>query len=189
MNTEKEKKPNVPIMIVATVLLATTALMLTTIENTFAYSSNQAKSDVNECGNGQVPTNIGCQNIDSQIQGDENSVALAGVQTFPEPPVTPPIEPPEETCEGCFDVLTTGQLDAFLIDLAEAFPIDFPDGEATLEELCDIIEALPPENQQIAMGQITEVLQGVSAPNVIDPATITEIIECLERVLGLTAVE
>ena len=49
----------------------------------FAYNRNQAKSDVNACGNGQVPTNIGCQNIDSQIQGDENSVALTSQQTFP----------------------------------------------------------------------------------------------------------
>ena len=86
------------VMILATVLLATAALTMTTIENTFGYSSNQAKSDVNECGNGQVPTNIGCQNIDSQIQGDENTVALAAQQTFPAEEVTPipPPPPPEE---------------------------------------------------------------------------------------------
>jgi hypothetical protein len=30
-----------------------------------------------------MPTNVGCQNIDSQIQGDGNSVAMAAQQTFP----------------------------------------------------------------------------------------------------------
>src|SRR5688572_6852522 len=104
MNAEKVKKPGtLAVMIVATVLLAAAALTMTTIENTFAYSSNQAKSDVNECGNGQVPTNIGCQNIDSQIQGDENSVAITSLQTFPEPPVTPTEpEPDPQTCIECF---------------------------------------------------------------------------------------
>ena len=29
------------------------------------------------------PLNIGCQNIDSQIQGDENGVSLAAEQAFP----------------------------------------------------------------------------------------------------------
>ena len=30
-----------------------------------------------------LPTNVGCQNTGSQIQGDENSVALSAQQTFP----------------------------------------------------------------------------------------------------------
>jgi hypothetical protein len=29
-------------------------------------------------------TNVGCQNTDSQIQGDENGVAQTAQQTFPE---------------------------------------------------------------------------------------------------------
>ena len=37
-----------------------------------------------ECGNGELPLNIGCQNIDSQVQGDENVVALGAAQVFPE---------------------------------------------------------------------------------------------------------
>ena len=86
---------------IALAILFTTATltsMIPTSGNAFAYSSNQAKSDINECGNGFVPTNIGCQNTDSQIQGDENSVALTSQQTFPsvtrEPPTT---EPPPDT--------------------------------------------------------------------------------------------
>lgn len=37
----------------------------------------------NDCGNGELPLNVGCQNIDSQVQGDENSVALPADQVFP----------------------------------------------------------------------------------------------------------
>ena len=49
----------------------------------FAYNRNQATGAANDCGNGQEPTNIGCQNTDSQIQGDENSAAITSQQTFP----------------------------------------------------------------------------------------------------------
>ena len=63
----------------------------------FAYNRNQATGAANDCGNGQEPTNIGCQNTDSQIQGDENAAAITSQQTFPsvtrEPPSPP--EPPE----------------------------------------------------------------------------------------------
>ena len=45
---------------------------------------SQATSQVNECGNGFYPLNVGCQNTASQIQGDENEVALAANQAFPE---------------------------------------------------------------------------------------------------------
>jgi hypothetical protein len=55
---------------------------MSTTENAYAYSRNQAKSDINDCGNGELPLNIGCQNTDSQIQGDKNTVALSSEQTF-----------------------------------------------------------------------------------------------------------
>ena len=61
-----------------------------------AYERNQATAQANNCGNGEVqnggsaPTttvpdprgaiNVFCQNIGSQIQGDENGAALAGQQ-------------------------------------------------------------------------------------------------------------
>ena len=50
------------------------------------YEKSQATSQANVCGNGEVPINIGCQNTASQIQGDENSAALASQQTFEEEP-------------------------------------------------------------------------------------------------------
>jgi len=49
----------------------------------YGKSQNQAISQANACGNGELPLNVGCQNIDSQIQGDENGVSLAAEQAFP----------------------------------------------------------------------------------------------------------
>ena len=47
------------------------------------YSSkSQAVAQVNDCGNGEAPINVGCQNTASQIQGEENSAALASEQVF-----------------------------------------------------------------------------------------------------------
>src|SRR5919106_1310964 len=80
-----QKTFNFAIVAIATVLLATTAISGTTTE-VFAgkYKNNQAASQANACGNGEIPTNVGCQNTDSMIQGDENGVALTAQQTFPE---------------------------------------------------------------------------------------------------------
>lgn len=78
-------------IVAAAILLGavlTTTGFTTTSENAFAYTRNQAKSDINECGNGFVPTNVGCQNIDSQIQGDENTVSITAQQQLPTPPPT-----------------------------------------------------------------------------------------------------
>ena len=47
-----------------------------------SYEKSQAISQVNECGNGFMPYNVGCQNTASQIQGDENGVSTATNQTF-----------------------------------------------------------------------------------------------------------
>jgi hypothetical protein len=70
----------------AVMLIGATALAT---EDAFAgkkkhYEKNQAVSQANVCGNGELPINIGCQNTASQIQGDENSAALASQQTFEE---------------------------------------------------------------------------------------------------------
>ena len=40
----------------------------------------QATSQANACGNGELPLNVFCQNIDSQVQGDENAVAVTADQ-------------------------------------------------------------------------------------------------------------
>jgi hypothetical protein len=84
----------------ATVLAITSILVSSTLtsmiipisENAFAYNRNQATSQTSGCGNDQVPSNIGCQNIGSSIQGDENAVNVIGQQQFPTRGVEP--EPP-----------------------------------------------------------------------------------------------
>ena len=179
MNAEKVKKPNfVALMIVATVLLATAGLTMTTSGNAFAYSSNQAKSDINECGNGFVPTNVGCQNIDSQIQGDENSVAITAQQTFPAVVREEPT-PPMETCEGCFDPLSVEQRAAFETSIPT-----FTEGRAdTIEELCMLLEGLTEEQQLILIENIVTALINLSEP--VEEETIVDIAECLARVLGI----
>ena len=70
----------------AVMLIGATALAT---EDAFADKKkkteyNQATSQANACGNGELPLNVGCQNVGSQIQGDENAVASAADQSFPE---------------------------------------------------------------------------------------------------------
>jgi hypothetical protein len=100
--TRKKNKFAIPALAVITavmLLAASAAITVSTTQNVFAYESNQANSDINECGNGALSTNVGCQNIDSQIQGDKNTVALSAEQRFPSPPSPP------DTCEECFTAL------------------------------------------------------------------------------------
>lgn len=81
---DSEKAHTFAVIAVAAVLLATSALTLTPTNNAIAYKKNQATSQANDCGNEFFPINIGCQNTGSQIQGDENAVAQAAQQTFPQ---------------------------------------------------------------------------------------------------------
>jgi hypothetical protein len=69
-------------------------MIIPILEKSFAYEKNQATSQASVCGNGQEPENIGCHNIGSSIQGDENAVNIIGQQSFPTRTVEPP---PEET--------------------------------------------------------------------------------------------
>jgi hypothetical protein len=71
------------VAVIAATLVGTTVI---TTDSALAtkYHKDQAIAQVNECGNGELPLNIGCQNTASQIQGDENSVGLAADQVFSE---------------------------------------------------------------------------------------------------------
>jgi hypothetical protein len=73
----------IAIVAVITVMLVG-ATALSTTDNAFAgkkkYEKSQAASQVNECGNGELPLNVFCQNLLSQIQGDGNAVNVIGVQ-------------------------------------------------------------------------------------------------------------
>ena len=72
----------------AVMLIGSTALAT---EDAFAdkkkrggYEKSQATAQTNYCGNGEMPLNVGCQNTASQIQGDDNTVALESEQEFEE---------------------------------------------------------------------------------------------------------
>ena len=67
----------------AVMLVAATALATT--DSVFAggkkgYSKSQANAQTNECGNGFISVANFCQDINSQNQGKENSVAQSGNQ-------------------------------------------------------------------------------------------------------------
>ena len=71
------------VAVMAAALIGATAVIADSAYAT-KYDKNQALSQANACGNGELPLNVGCQNIASQIQGDENAVSLAADQLFPE---------------------------------------------------------------------------------------------------------
>jgi hypothetical protein len=64
------------VTVIAATLVGTTVI---TADSAFAYEKSQATSQANACGNGELPLNVFCQNINSQIQGDENAVNVIGV--------------------------------------------------------------------------------------------------------------
>ena len=64
----------------AVMLIGATALATDDAFATKKTKYNQATSQANACGNGFLPENVFCQNIGSQIQGDENAVAASGAQ-------------------------------------------------------------------------------------------------------------
>jgi hypothetical protein len=64
----------------AVMLIEATALATEDAFATKKREYNQATSQANACGNGELPLNVFCQNIGSQVQGDENAVAASGAQ-------------------------------------------------------------------------------------------------------------
>ena len=45
------------------------------------YDKTQITSEINECGNGQLPLSVLCQNLDAEVQGNENAINIIGHQT------------------------------------------------------------------------------------------------------------
>jgi uncharacterized OB-fold protein len=45
-----------------------------------SYEKSQTISQTNDCGNYWFPLNVLCSNVGSQVQGDENSVAIKAGQ-------------------------------------------------------------------------------------------------------------
>jgi hypothetical protein len=76
--------PKYMVMVVAMAVMLIGATAFAT-DSAFAdgkkkYGKSQAIAQANECGNGKLPMNVYCQNIGSQIQGEENGAALSGAQ-------------------------------------------------------------------------------------------------------------
>lgn len=81
MNNSK----NMTIAIVAAVAVMLVATSALATEDAFAGKrkyKTQAITQANDCGNGKLPLNVGCQNTASQVQGDENVVSQAAEQAF-----------------------------------------------------------------------------------------------------------
>jgi hypothetical protein len=177
---KNQKVRSFAVIVVAAMLLATTAISMSTTQNAFAgkYGKNQATSQANACGNGELPLNIGCQNTGSQIQGDENSVALAAQQTFPATDVTPTPgpgpepEPEPETCEECFA--------QFLVDIGISQGLLETLLGATIAEICEFLDtATPAEIEAFLTAELEPFLLELG----VDAGAVTELIDCLLRVL------
>jgi CHRD domain len=88
---------------VVTVMMMLTVMMNADYNNAIAKDErNQAVSQIEECGNGSLSMDILCQDLASELQGEENAIEIAGVQsssdsslssTHPEPTPTPHKQP------------------------------------------------------------------------------------------------
>lgn len=77
------------VMVAAMAVMLIGATALSTTDSAFAgkkkgYEKSQATSQANACGNGEMPLDVFCQNLNSQIQGDENAVTILGDQVSEE---------------------------------------------------------------------------------------------------------
>ena len=73
------------VIVAAMTAMLVGATALATTDSAFAggkkhYEKSQALSQANACGNGDMPLDVFCQNLASQIQGDGNAMNIIGVQ-------------------------------------------------------------------------------------------------------------
>jgi hypothetical protein len=66
--------------VVVVMVLSTVSFMSIHTVSADSYKKSQSASQTNECGNYWFPINILCSNVHSQMQGDENSVAVTSAQ-------------------------------------------------------------------------------------------------------------
>ena len=168
-----QKAHNFAVVAVAAMLLATVATSMATSTDVFAYKKNQAASQANACGNGELPLNVGCQNTGSQIQGDENSVALAAQQTFPEVTPIPPVPPvpPVDECEECFAAAVTAGLDVeqFLANLNV-------EGLTSIVLVCEALVA-----GELTLGQVVSAATQAG----LDGTDLAAFVQCIQGILGI----
>lgn len=70
---------NYGLLVTIAALIAIIAASMVGAHIVFAssYEKSQTISHTNDCGNYWFPLNVLCSNVGSQVQGDENSVAIA----------------------------------------------------------------------------------------------------------------
>ncbi|MGC2308455.1 MAG: hypothetical protein WA461_08630 [Nitrososphaeraceae archaeon] len=65
------------VILAAFISLVGASIVGTHIVYASSYEKSQMISQNNDCGNYWFPLNVLCSNVGSQVQGDENSVAIA----------------------------------------------------------------------------------------------------------------
>ena len=174
------------VVVAAMAVMLVAATTLATTDNAFAdrkrhddrkdggYGKSQSLAQASDCGNGFISVADFCQEIGSQNQGKENSVAQSGNQEIN---VGVDLEddgngngpPPPGACEECFDPLTDTQMQALAVEIADQFDIVFPANptRAQIEAtICDALELGPPDgltpgNVNAAMAQIMSIANDV----------------------------
>jgi hypothetical protein len=68
------------IAILAAIAVTLVASIAISTDSVFAIENSQVRSQ--DCGSESEPSNSGCQNVASQIQGNEHAVSLSSEQTF-----------------------------------------------------------------------------------------------------------
>jgi hypothetical protein len=169
------------VIVVAALLIAMIAAVSTTPESISAYQKNQAQSLVNECPGGDK-SSPNCANNGPQTQADVTAgtpITFQISNLVKEGPIIPPPSPPSEpqTCTECFRKFLSPE------QIAEFESLAIP-GDDDLELICAGIEGA--ENQMEILQDLADVLESVLE---VDELTIEQIIDCLERVLGLQTVE
>ena len=85
MNLFLHDKRPVEVVVVAAMAVMLIGATAFATDSVFAdgkkkYGKNQAIGQTNACGNGKLPMYVFCQNTGSQVQGEDNAVALDSVQ-------------------------------------------------------------------------------------------------------------
>jgi hypothetical protein len=62
------------------IVVATTSLLDKKIAFADSYEKSQTITQTDKCGNYWFPINVVCSNFNSQIQGDENIIAVTAAQ-------------------------------------------------------------------------------------------------------------
>jgi hypothetical protein len=71
----------ITVIIMGTVLMAASIFPNMTALAKDKYESNQITNTINECGEGDLPLDIFCENLGSELQGNENLATIIGTQS------------------------------------------------------------------------------------------------------------